>query len=74
MHGADYVSYEFLEKNGCQLGRSYGCPSLPFDGFEEVVEMIKEGSCLFIYYPSRSYKRYSKYLHRRNYLEDFVQV
>ena len=74
MHGADYVSYEFLEKNGCQLGRSYGCPSLPHEGFEEVVEMIKGGSCLFIYYPSRSYQRYSKYLHRKNYLEDFVEV
>ena len=51
MHGADYVSYEFLERNGCQLGRSYGCPSLPHDGFEDVVNMIKGGSCFFIYYP-----------------------
>lgn len=74
MHGADYVSYDFLERNGCQLGRSYGCPSLPHDGFEEVVDMIKGGSCLFIYYPSRSYQRYSKYLHRKNYLEDFVSL
>lgn len=74
MHGANYVSYDFLEKNGCQLGRSYGCPSLPHDGFEEVVDMIKEGSCLFIYHPSRSYKRYSKYLNRKNYLEDFVEI
>lgn len=74
MHGAHYASYEFLEKNGCQLGRSYGCPALPFDGFESVVEMIKDGSCLFIYYPSRSYKRYSKYLNRKNYLLDFIPV
>jgi hypothetical protein len=74
MHGADYVSYEFLERNGCQLGRSYGCPALPHEGFDEVVDMIKEGSCLYIYYPSRSYKRYSKYLNRKNYLEDFVEV
>ena len=74
MHGADYVSYDFLEKNGCQLGRSYGCPSLPHEGFADVVDMIKGGSCLFIYYPSRSYQRYSKYLHRKNYLEDFVEI
>ncbi|MBD3637269.1 MAG: murein L,D-transpeptidase catalytic domain family protein [Crocinitomicaceae bacterium] len=72
MHGADYVSYDFLERNGCQLGRSYGCPSLPHDGFKEVVDMIKGGSCLFIYYPSNSYQRYSKYLHRKDYLVDFV--
>lgn len=74
MHGAHYASYEFLEKNGCQLGRSYGCPALPFDGFEQVVSMIKGGSCLFIYYPSRSYKRYSKYLNRNQYLVDFIPL
>ena len=74
MHGADYASYDFLDKNGCQLGRSYGCPSLPHDGFEEVVEMTKEGSCLFIYYPSRSYKKYTRYLNRKGYHEDFVII
>ncbi|MCB9222831.1 MAG: murein L,D-transpeptidase catalytic domain family protein [Crocinitomicaceae bacterium] len=74
MHAANYVSYEFMEKNGCQLGRSYGCPSLPKEGFKDVVDMIKEGSCLFIYYPNRSYKRYSKYLNRKDYLEDFMDV
>lgn len=72
MHGADYASYEFMEKNGCQLGRSYGCPALPHDNFEQVVQWIEGGSCLFIYYPSRSYQRYSKYLQRKDFLEDFV--
>ncbi len=72
MHAAHYATYEFLEKNGCQLGRSYGCPAVPAENFDKVVKDIKEGSCLFIYYPSRSYKRYSKYLNRKNYLEDFV--
>ena len=74
MHAAEYATYEFLEKNGCQLGRSYGCPAVPAEGFEDVVKWIKEGSCMYIYYPSRSYKRYSKYLNRRNYLEDFLEV
>lgn len=74
MHGAEYASYEFLEKNGCQLGRSYGCPALPHDKFDQVVEWIKGGSCMYIYYPSQSYQRYSKYLQRKNYLEDFVEL
>ena len=74
MHAAEYATYEFLEQNGCQLGRSYGCPAVPFEKFEEVVSWIKGGSCMYIYYPSRSYKRYSKYLNRKNYLEDFVTV
>ena len=74
MHAAHYATYEFLEGNSCQLGRSYGCPAVPAENFDQVVTDIKEGSCMFIYYPSRSYKRYSKYLNRKNYLEDFVQV
>lgn len=71
MHAATYATYEFLDKNGCNLGRSYGCPALPFDNFEQVVEWIKNGSCLYIYYPKRSYQRHSKYLNRRDYLERF---
>lgn len=74
MHAADYATYDFLDKNGCQLGRSFGCPSLPHDGFEDVVDMIKGGSCMFIYYPSNSYRRYSKYLNKKYYLEDFVEL
>jgi hypothetical protein len=74
MHAAKYANYDFLERNGCQLGRSYGCPALPEKDFDKVVDWIKGGSCLYIYYPSRSYKRYSKYLNRKNYLEDFIEV
>ncbi|MEO9531875.1 MAG: murein L,D-transpeptidase catalytic domain family protein [Crocinitomicaceae bacterium] len=74
MHAADYANYDFLEKNGCQLGRSYGCPAVPADKFSEVVEWIKGGTCMFIYYPSRSYKRHSRYLNQKYYLEDFVEV
>jgi hypothetical protein len=71
MHGAEYATYEFLKKNG-SLGRSYGCPAMPYENFHQVVDWIKEGSCLYIYFPSRSYKRYSKYLNRTKYLEDFI--
>ena len=72
MHGADYATYEFLEKNGA-LGRSYGCPAMPFENFEQVVKWIKNGSCMYIYYPSRSYQSHSKYLNKKDYLEDFVK-
>lgn len=71
MHGADYATYEFLEKHGT-LGRSYGCPAMPHDNFEQVVNWIKNGSCMYIYYPSKSYQRYSKYLNKKDYLEDFI--
>jgi L,D-transpeptidase catalytic domain len=59
IHGADYVSEKFITENG-RLGRSLGCPSLPMDSFTEVVEMLKEGSCVFVYYPQKYYLSKSK--------------
>ena len=59
IHGADYVSDRFIEENG-RLGRSLGCPALPMDSFKEVVEMLKEGSCLFVYFPQKYYLSTSK--------------
>jgi hypothetical protein len=72
IHAAKYATYDFLEKNNGVLGRSYGCPALPFTNFQQVVEWIKEGTCLYIYYPSKSYLKYSKFLNSTNYLIDFV--
>ena len=60
IHHADYVSYDYIEKNG-RLGRSYGCPSLPEKGYDGVINKIKEGSCLFIYHPSKNYLSKSSY-------------
>jgi hypothetical protein len=51
IHGADYVSESFIEKNG-RIGRSFGCPALPNKEAEEIINLIKGGSCLFIYHPS----------------------
>jgi hypothetical protein len=54
IHAADYVSQNFIEKFG-RLGRSLGCPSLPKDGYDQIVETIKEGTLLFIYFPEQQY-------------------
>jgi hypothetical protein len=48
VHSADYVSEKFIAKYN-RLGRSWGCPALPKDGYEEVIEQIKEKSLLFIH-------------------------
>jgi hypothetical protein len=61
IHAADYVSKEYVKDNG-RLGRSYGCPALPHEKYEDVVDLIKGGSCYFIYYPDKSYIKKSKYI------------
>ncbi|MFD2891798.1 murein L,D-transpeptidase catalytic domain family protein [Flavobacterium chuncheonense] len=59
IHGADYASEKFVKANG-RLGRSQGCPAVPYTVHKTLIETIKGKSCLFIYHPSRSYVEKSK--------------
>lgn len=59
IHGADYVSEDFIRDNG-RLGRSLGCPAVATSLAPELIETIKEKSCLFLYYPKENYFRSSK--------------
>lgn len=61
MHGADYVSENFIRRNG-YLGRSHGCPAVPADLSKKIIDVIKNGSCMFLYYPSKTYINRSKIL------------
>ncbi len=54
IHSADYVSESFIKKFG-RLGRSFGCPSLPKEGYKEIIQKIKAGSALFIYSSDQDY-------------------
>ena len=59
VHGADYVSKSFIKNTG-RLGRSQGCPAVPYELHKELIETIKGKSCIFIYHPSRTYVAKSK--------------
>jgi hypothetical protein len=61
IHGSEYVGPDFLRMNAFS-GRSYGCPAIPSEETEEVIDTIKEGSCLFIYHPTKKYISRSKIL------------
>lgn len=59
MHGADYAAESIIKLQG-RLGRSQGCPAVPFAIHKEIINLIKNKSCLFIYHPSRTYEKQSK--------------
>ncbi len=55
LHGAKYVSEDFIKDNG-RLGRSYGCPAVSKELNNKVVELIKGKTCFFINGNSDNYK------------------
>lgn len=61
MHGADYVNPKTMNQNG-RLGRSYGCPAVEAHKAQEIIDYIKKGSCLFIYFKDNNYLNTSKWL------------
>lgn len=61
IHGADYASEQMIKLKG-YLGRSFGCPSLPPQLNKKIIETIKDGNCLFAYFPDQKYLKTSKFL------------
>jgi len=54
IHGADYVSKNFIDENG-RLGRSWGCPALPMNIKDKIIDTIKGESCIFVYADDEEY-------------------
>jgi len=54
IHGADYAREEFAKSVG-RLGRSLGCPALPSELSAQAIDLIKDGSLLFIFGKDENY-------------------
>lgn len=61
LHGADYASQAVVDAQG-RLGRSYGCPAVPFENKDAIVAAIAERSVLFINGPDQEYEKGSSLL------------
>ena len=64
IHGAGYVDEGLIRSQG-YIGRSYGCPALPQRLHKAVIDVIKNGTCLFIFSPNNNYLSHSKMLKYR---------
>ena len=61
MHGAQYVNESFVNGRGF-IGRSWGCPAVPMKDHKQIINTIKNGTCLFIYSPDNNYLENSNLL------------
>lgn len=62
MHGAWYVSEDFIKSHG-QSGRSWGCPAVSPVVAKPIINTIKDGSVVFAYYPDQKWLSHSSYAH-----------
>ena len=61
VHGSDYIGDKYLRYSK-NMGRSFGCPAIPKKHTNQLINTIKNGSCLFIYHPDKNYRIGSKIL------------
>ncbi|GAB4093470.1 murein L,D-transpeptidase catalytic domain family protein [Flaviaesturariibacter terrae] len=58
VHGAEYIGSS--RSDAAYMGRSWGCPAVPQAQASKVINMIKNGTALFIYHPTQQYLASSK--------------
>ena len=70
MHGAEYASEAFINQTG-RLGRSLGCPALPMDQHEDIINTVMGKTTLYIHAANDAYT--SQYLDHANAMAELLQ-
>lgn len=73
MHSADYVSKEFMKKHG-RLGRSWGCLTITEEDNQAVIDLIRNGSCIYVHKNQKEYQKKSKLLNEQKAVDYFASV
>jgi hypothetical protein len=60
LHSAHYVSADRADDH--LIGRSWGCPAVRPEIVKELIDTIKEGSVLWVYYPHEKWLEESEFL------------
>lgn len=61
MHGAPYVSKDFINAHG-RIGRSWGCPAVRSAIAKRLIDIMKDGQLVFSYYPDSGWLKSSPFL------------
>ena len=61
IHGAWYVDEDIIKQYGA-IGRSFGCPAVSNDTVKTLINMIKEHTLIFAYYPDSYWLSHSNFL------------
>jgi hypothetical protein len=69
MHGAEYASEQFISQTG-RLGRSLGCPALPMDEHQDIINTVVGKTTLYIHAANDKYT--SHYLDHANAMAEMV--
>jgi len=64
IHGADYVNDRFIKGNE-RLGRSWGCPAVDSKLAQPIINTVKGGTCLFVYYPDKAYQKSAYWMNKK---------
>ncbi|MCC9138376.1 murein L,D-transpeptidase catalytic domain family protein [Pontibacter silvestris] len=70
MHGAEYASENVIDLTG-RLGRSLGCPAIPMEHHEEIINTVVGGTTLYVHAADDAYT--SQYLDQVNAMAELVQ-